>query len=94
MPMLMYLKEIITKYPDLEGLYHLSADPISKYDLLTLVKEKYHLDINIEPDYHEVSDRSLNSSKFRSATKVIIPGWPEMIDEMYNDPTPYNLLRK
>jgi dTDP-4-dehydrorhamnose reductase len=88
------LAEIITKYPGLEGLYHLSADPISKYDLLTLVKEKYHLDINIEPDYNEISDRSLDSSKFRSATKIIIPGWPEMIDEMYNDPTPYNLLRK
>jgi dTDP-4-dehydrorhamnose reductase len=88
------LKDIITNYPDLEGLYHLSADPISKYDLLTLVKEKYHLDINIEPDYSEVSDRSLNSSKLRSATKIIIPGWPEMIEEMYNDPTPYNLLRK
>lgn len=88
------LKKIITKYSKLEGLYHLSADPISKYDLLTLVKEKYQLNLNLEPDYNEVGDRSLNSSKFRSATKIIIPCWPEMIDEMYNDPTPYNILRE
>jgi dTDP-4-dehydrorhamnose reductase len=88
------VKEIITGYPDLEGLYHLSADPISKFDLLALVKDLYSLDITIEPDYDEVCDRSLNSSKFRSSTKVIIPGWPEMIKEMYNDQTPYNLLRK
>ncbi len=88
------LLEIVKNYPDLEGLYHLSADPISKYDLLTLVKEKYHLDINIEPDYAEISDKSLNSSKFRSITKINIPNWPEMIEEMYNDTTPYNLMRK
>jgi len=81
------LKEILLNYPHLEGLYHLSGDPISKYDLLNLVKIKYNLDILIEPDYVEVSDRSLNSSKFRSATKVIIPSWPEMIDEMHRDPT-------
>jgi dTDP-4-dehydrorhamnose reductase len=88
------LREIITEYPYLEGLYHLSADPISKYDLLTFVNEKYHLDINIEPDYSEVSDRSLNSSKFRSATDIIIHSWPEMIDEMFNDPTPYDHMRE
>ncbi len=87
------LKEIILNYPELEGLYHLAADPISKYDLLNLVKDRYRLDISIEPDYEEESDRSLNATKFRTATKILIPGWFDMIEEMYRDPTPYDRFR-
>lgn len=87
------LKEIILNYPDLEGLFHLAAEPISKYDLLCLVKNLYNLDVSIEPEYREVSNRSLNGSKFKSATKIIIPCWSEMIKDMYKDPTPYDLFR-
>ena len=87
------LKEIILDYPNLEGLYHLASDPISKYDLLTLVKKQYNMDINIEPDYHEVSDRSLNSSKLRLETNIVTPSWDEMVKEMFEDPTPYDLFR-
>ena len=87
------LSEIIRNYPHLEGLYHLAGDPISKYDLLTLVKKQYDLDISIEPDFLEVSDRSLDASKFRSATKILIPCWSDMIEEMYKDPTRYGRFR-
>lgn len=88
------LKKIITGYPDLEGLYHLAAPAISKYDLLKIVKKVYHMDIGIEPDTNENTNRSLNGSKFQSATKIFIPSWPEMISKMYQDPTPYDSVRR
>lgn len=85
------LAQIITIYPDLHGLYHLAAPRISKYDLLNIVKNTYGCNIDIEPDSQEKSDRSLDGSRFKSSTKIIIPTWPEMISEMYRDHTPYNL---
>lgn len=83
------LAQIISEYPDLSGLYHLGTEPITKFDLLNLVKKIYNLDTIVEPDYFEENDRSLNSSKFRSETNITIPGWQEMIYEMYNDPILY-----
>ncbi len=88
------LNQIISNYPKLTGLYHLAAEPISKFDLLTLIKNQYGLNTVIEPDYREISDRSLDASKFKSETKIIIPKWPEMLQEMYSDSTPYRLLRE
>lgn len=88
------LSHIISKYPEMQGLWHLSADPISKYDLLTLVKDQYQLDIEIEPDYTVSCDRSLNSAKFRNEISIPIPGWNEMIAEMYLDEIIYDNLRK
>jgi dTDP-4-dehydrorhamnose reductase len=87
------VKKIIGGYPDLEGLYHLAGDPISKYELLTIVKKQYGLSIRINPDEHEVSDRSLSVAKFKSDTEIVIPSWLEMIKEMYEDTTPYDQMR-
>jgi dTDP-4-dehydrorhamnose reductase len=87
------VKKIIDDYPDLEGLYHLAGDPISKYELLTIVKKQYGLSIRIDPAEHEVSDRSLSAVKFKSDTEIVIPGWLEMIKEMYEDTTPYDQMR-
>lgn len=87
------ITQIIIKYPDLGGLYHVSSNPISKFDLLSLVKKHFELDMEIEPDETVVIDRSLNSSKFRQKTKIHIPSWDEMIEQVHNDPAPYDRLR-
>lgn len=68
--------------PALKGMYHLSAAPISKYDLLKLVAVKYDRQIAIEPDANLHSDRSLDSSLFRRVTGYTPPTWPELIDRM------------
>lgn len=83
------LARIISEYvitnPELNGLYQVSSDPISKYDLLSLVAAKYNKQIEIEP-YHDFHlDRSLNSTLFRSITGYTPPPWPELIDKMYQD---------
>ena len=70
---------------DLVGLYHLSADPISKYELLLLIKDIYGKTINVIPDDKKVAvNRSLDSSRFRKATGFLPKSWPLMIKEMYN----------
>lgn len=77
------LAERVLPRPDLAGLYHLSAAPIAKYDLLRLVAETYGKQIEIVPDDRLVVNRALNSDKFRSATGYVAPPWPELVQRMY-----------
>jgi len=74
--------EYILFNSNLVGLYHLSADAISKYDLLLLIKSIYNKDINIMPDYKIIINRSLDSSNFKKATGFLPKSWPLMIKEM------------
>jgi dTDP-4-dehydrorhamnose reductase len=87
------MNEIISEYPNLHGVVQVASRPISKYDLLTLVKNVYGLHIDIRPDKTVINNRSLNAAKFRKETKIKIPSWPTMISQMYNDPTPYHQIR-
>lgn len=68
--------------PELRGVHHVAADPISKYDLLSLVAEKYGKDITILPDDALRIDRSLNGSRFSQATGYTAPDWPTLIQRM------------
>lgn len=88
------IAEIIQHQSELQGLWHVASEPISKFDLLTLVKEEYHLDIEIEPDITVKINRSLNAKKFKEKTNIKIPSWTTMIQEMHQDPTPYGEIRR
>ncbi len=66
----------------LSGLYHVASAPISKFDLLTLVKAVYEKDIEIDADGSVAIDRSLNAEKFRTATGYVAAGWPELVKRM------------
>ena len=68
---------------DLHGLYHVSSDPINKYELLSLVANAYGKDISIRPKDDFVIDRSLNSDRFRSATGFKPASWSELINRMH-----------
>lgn len=84
------LATIIDEFPYLEGLYHVSSDPINKYDLLNLVKQRLGIKIEIEKDEEVRIDRTLDSTRFREATGFVPLPWPEMVDRMFSDPTPYD----
>lgn len=90
------LSRIILKYvirnSDLNGLYHVSSDPISKYDLLLLARDSYGKDVTIVPDENFVSDRSLDSTRFREITGYKPPAWPVMIDELKRNSSVYDRL--
>ena len=81
------LARIIANYvipnPDLTGLYHVSSEPISKYDLLKWVAKSYAKQIEIELFNDFNQDRSLDSSALRRITDYKPPPWPELIDRMY-----------
>lgn len=68
---------------DLTGIYHVSSNPISKYDLLKLVAKKYNKTIEMKPYDSFIQDRSLDSSLFRKLTGYIPPSWSELIDKMH-----------
>jgi dTDP-4-dehydrorhamnose reductase len=87
------MADLMKNYPDLEGLFHVSSEPINKYELLCLVKEKFGLDIEITPFEDFYIDRSLDSAKFRKLTGFKPNTWEEMISRMADDPTPYDKWR-
>lgn len=69
---------------DLRGLYHVSADPINKFDLLTLVARHYGKDIEIVPKDDFLIDRSLDSNRFRQATGFRPKAWDQQVQLMKN----------
>ena len=83
------LARIIDRYvipaSGLSGLYHVSSEPITKYDLLRLVADIYGKSIDIEPHHGKSLDRSLRSDRFRSETDYKPPSWPRLIHAMFED---------
>jgi len=82
------LAEIIRNYiipePELFGVYHVAAQPISKFDLLKLVAEIYGKTIELIPVDQPVYNRSLNPARFRAATGYVAPEWTELIRIMHD----------
>lgn len=78
------LEKIILPNKDLSGLFHLSVNPISKYDLLNLVAKEYKKNIKIIEDSEIKIDRSLDSSKFITYTGYNPPSWTELIKELHD----------
>jgi dTDP-4-dehydrorhamnose reductase len=79
------IENILLHHKDATGIYNVSSEPISKYDLLSLVKRKMNLDVEIVPDEKFRCDRSLNSGKFRKTFNYSPPSWEQMIDELSSD---------
>ena len=88
------IAQIITDHAGMQGIWHVASEPISKFDLLSLLREVYGLNIRIEPDDTVETDRSLNADRFRRATGLAPPSWPDMVQEMYGDPMPYSQIRR
>lgn len=76
------VERVLEKSPKVSGTYHVSAEPISKYELLRMVAREFHLQTRIEPDDAVSIDRSLDSSRFREAFGYKPPSWQEMLAEL------------
>ncbi len=81
--------DILESHADLSGVWHVSSEPISKYELLRLIDRTFDLGITIRRDTSFTCDRSLDSSRFKAATGFTPPTWADMIDQMASDQTPY-----
>jgi len=73
---------ILTQHPALSGVWHVASEPISKFGLLQLCREKLGWEGVIEPNDEFVCDRSLNADRFNQATGYTPPSWEAMISEL------------
>jgi len=76
------IRDLVLPRTELHGLFHVAAEPISKYDLLQLVNKEYGKELRIEPDDQLKIDRSLNANRFREATGYVAPPWPQLVAQM------------
>jgi dTDP-4-dehydrorhamnose reductase len=76
---------LIEKHPQASGLYHLSAEPISKYELLARLRERVQAEAELVPVDEPRIDRSLDSARFRRVFNYQPPSWDEMLDELAGD---------
>ncbi len=74
--------DVVLPHPTLAGLYQVASQPISKFDLLALIKQSYGKQTQIKPSPALVIDRSLNAARFLAATGYAAPSWPALIDDM------------
>lgn len=79
------IERLLTAPHAASGMYHVSAAPISKFDLLSRLNDGLNLDIQIEPDDKVVCDRSLDSTRFRRTFDYTPPSWDKMLDELASE---------
>jgi dTDP-4-dehydrorhamnose reductase len=76
---------LIERHQDLSGLYHVSSDRVTKYDLLAMIRDAFGVRVEIVPWPDVRIDRSLDSSRFREATGFTPCTWSQMIADMAAD---------
>ncbi|MBN1140899.1 MAG: SDR family oxidoreductase [Deltaproteobacteria bacterium] len=79
------IEMLLVAYPLASGLYQVSSDPLSKFELLSLINRELRRDIEIVPDETFHCDRSLDSFRFRREFGYEPPPWPHMVAEMVKD---------
>ncbi len=87
------IKDIILNHPGLHGLYHIAAEPINKYALLSMIDSPMDLGIKIVRLPAFRCDRSLNATKFNKATGFKPRPWGIMLDELAKDAKQYEAWR-
>lgn len=76
------IERILVQHPQLSGLWHVSATPITKLELLRLFQRHFNWKGSIETDSDFHCDRSLNSERFQNTSGYCPPSWSAMISEM------------
>ena len=77
------IEKFVIPNSNLQGLFHVSASPISKYDLLCMVANRYNKKIRIKKESKFKIDRSLDSKLFKTASEYTPPKWDKLIDKMF-----------
>jgi dTDP-4-dehydrorhamnose reductase len=72
---------LITEHRELSGLYHVSSEPIDKYELLGALRGILALDVEIVPIDEPVINRALDPARLRHLTGLVVPSWEEMLAE-------------
>jgi dTDP-4-dehydrorhamnose reductase len=83
------IADIITNHQDLTGLYHVSSEPINKFELLALINSAFGLNIVVNKSPEPREDKSLDSTRFRKATGFTPQPWESMVKELAEDAATY-----
>jgi dTDP-4-dehydrorhamnose reductase len=81
--------QVMQSHANLSGVWHVSSNPISKFDLLQIVNRVYGLGIELAKDQSFVCDRSLDSSRFRVRVGWKPATWEDMIITMHAEAASY-----
>lgn len=73
------IERLCSQWSDIDGLWHVSTDPISKFDLLTALDAELGWGVEITPRDEPVIDRSLDSTRFRERTGWMPRPWAETV---------------
>ena len=73
------IRTLADEHAGLSGLFHVSAEPISKHDLLVDLREVFSVPCTIHAVDEPRINRVLDSSRFRQKTQIPIPTWSEML---------------
>jgi dTDP-4-dehydrorhamnose reductase len=79
------VRDVILPDPGLSGLWHVSAEPIDKFSLLTTLADDLAWSVQLTPVDKPVLDRSLDSSRFRERTGWSAPAWKDMLQDLAAD---------
>ena len=79
---------------NLSGIYNISSVPISKYDLLVKLSNAFSLNVQIEENTDNKSNKVLISKKFTEITGIYPPNWDDLISEFKGDCIKFKRLYK
>ena len=76
------VERVLVQHPGLGGLWQVSSEPISKYEVLRLAQRAFGWQGEVAADDTFVCDRSLSSARFRERTGYRPPSWEAMLEEL------------
>ncbi len=77
------IEHVLTKEPDLHGVWQVASEPVSKYELLCRLSAVLgRRDVSIVPDETFHCDRSLDGSDFAKRTGYVVSDWDGMLQEL------------
>jgi len=85
-------ERLCTEWRDVDGLWQVSTDPISKYDLLTMLDGALGWGTEIVPQDEPVIDRSLSSARFRARTGWEPRPWADIVARLAEERRDYEGL--
>ena len=86
--------KIISRNQFLTGLYNISSPPVSKFELLNKLNDKFELGLVIKENNLTKLNKSLNSNLFFTKLKYKKPDWDDMIEELFIDSKKFSELYK
>lgn len=74
----------------LTNIYQVSSDPISKFELLHLINNYFHLNLSITADDTYATSKILICDKLKKSIGFNCPSWDEMVNDLSKDLFNYN----